>query len=165
MLCVANLGWFRLFRQWECLKCNGHVLLVLYVRRPSKQARLFLNHICIWNRKVAFIQDVDADLDKIATHPPLPSILSLEFSSKIIGIFLKSRTSIGCFSSLSSSFVSTQNILISESGTNSSHMYNLAKSQSYRRLKLLLENTKFMNLINSRLIYHRYQRKLKHACD
>ena len=30
--CEANLDRLRLFHQWECLKCNGHGLLVLYVK-------------------------------------------------------------------------------------------------------------------------------------
>ena len=49
------------------------------------------------------------------------------------------------------------NLLISEGGTNSSHTHNLAKSQSYRGLKLLLSDTKSMTTVNSRLIYHRFQ--------
>jgi hypothetical protein len=49
------------------------------------------------------------------------------------------------------------NIAISEGGTNSSHMHNLAKSQSYQGLKLLLRDIKFMSIVNSMLIYHRCQ--------
>ena len=51
----------------------------------------------------------------------------------------------------------TLNIPIDEGGTNSSHMHNLAKSQSYRGLELLLSDTKFMKMVNSMLIYHRLQ--------
>ena len=51
------------------------------------------------------------------------------------------------------------NIPISEGGTNSSETHNLAKSQSYRGLKLLLNDTKFMNTINSMLYYHRSQKQ------
>ena len=32
--CEANLDWLCLFHQWECLKCNGHGLLVSCVRWP-----------------------------------------------------------------------------------------------------------------------------------
>ena len=35
-LCEANLDVLRLFHQWECLKCNGHGLLVLCVKWPSR---------------------------------------------------------------------------------------------------------------------------------
>ena len=51
----------------------------------------------------------------------------------------------------------TLNISISKGGTNSSHMHNLAKSQSYQGLKLLLSDTKLMTTVNSMLIYHRFQ--------
>ena len=44
---------------------------------------------------------------------------------------------------------------MSEGGINSSHTHNLAKSQSFQGLKLLLCATKFMSTINS--IYHRFQ--------
>ena len=51
----------------------------------------------------------------------------------------------------------TLNIPISEGGTNSSFTHNLAKSQSYGGLKLLLSDTKFMTMVNSMLTYHRFQ--------
>ena len=41
--------------------------------------------------------------------------------------------------------VTTLIIPISEGGTNSRHMHNLAKPQSYRGLKLLPSDIKFMN--------------------
>ena len=44
-----------------------------------------------------------------------------------------------------------------QSGINSSHTHNLAKSQSYRGLKFLLSDTKFMTTVNSMLNYHRFQ--------
>ena len=53
--------------------------------------------------------------------------------------------------------LSTLNIASSEGGTNSSHMHNLAKSQSYQGLKLLLSDIKFMKKVKSMLIYHRFQ--------
>ena len=57
----------------------------------------------------------------------------------------------------------TLNIPISEGGIYSSHMYNLAKSQNYRGLKLLLSDTKFMTTIRSVLIHHKFPRKLVHV--
>ena len=48
--------------------------------------------------------------------------------------------------------ITTLNIPISEGGTNSSHMHNVAQSQSYWGLKLLLSVTKFMKMVNSMLI-------------
>ena len=50
---------------------------------------------------------------------------------------------------LESCTTTTLNILISEGGTNSSHMHNLAKSQSSQGLKLLLSDTKFMTSANT----------------
>ena len=44
------------------------------------------------------------------------------------------------------------NIPISEGGIISSHMHNLAESQSYRGLKLLMSDTIFMAMINFMLI-------------
>ena len=55
--------------------------------------------------------------------------------------------------------VSTLNLPISEGGTNSSHTHHLAKSQRYQGLKLLLNDTKFMTMINSMHIHHRFQEK------
>ena len=46
---------------------------------------------------------------------------------------------------------------ISEGGTNSSLMHNLVKSQSYQGLKLLLSDTKFMTVVKSMFMYHRFQ--------
>ena len=46
---------------------------------------------------------------------------------------------------------------INEGGTNLSHMPNLAKSQSYEELKLLLSDTEFMTIVNSMVIHHRFQ--------
>ena len=46
------------------------------------------------------------------------------------------------------------NTPISEGGTNSSHTHNLAKSQSYRGLKLLPSDIKLMKMVNPILIYH-----------
>jgi hypothetical protein len=37
--------------------------------------------------------------------------------------------------------------------------HNLAKSQSYQGLRLLLRDTTFMKTVKSRLIYHRFQEK------
>ena len=51
----------------------------------------------------------------------------------------------------------TQNIPISEGGTNSSRMHNLAKSQTYWGLKLLLSDIKCMATIISIVIYHIFQ--------
>ena len=45
----------------------------------------------------------------------------------------------------------------SEGAINSSHTHNLAKSQSYRVLKLLLSDIRFMTTVNPTLIYHRFQ--------
>jgi hypothetical protein len=39
--CAANLGWLRLFHQWECLKCSGHGLCVLCVKWPSVWVQIF----------------------------------------------------------------------------------------------------------------------------
>ena len=50
----------------------------------------------------------------------------------------------------------TLNLPISEGGTNSSHMHNLANPESHRGLKLLLSDTIFMVMINSTFIYHRF---------
>ena len=49
------------------------------------------------------------------------------------------------------------NIPISEGGTNSNHTQNLAKSQSYQGLKLLLNGTKIITIVNSMLNYQRFQ--------
>ena len=46
---------------------------------------------------------------------------------------------------------------ISEGGTNSSHMHDLAKSQSYGGLELLLSDTKFMTMVNPMFVYHKFQ--------
>ena len=54
-------------------------------------------------------------------------------------------------------FFTTLNISIGEDGTNSRHVHNLAKSQIYQGLKLLLSDTKFMNTVNPMLVYHRFQ--------
>jgi hypothetical protein len=51
----------------------------------------------------------------------------------------------------------TLNTPNSEGGTSSSHMHNLAKSQSYLGLKVLLSDPGFMKKINSMLISHRFQ--------
>ena len=51
----------------------------------------------------------------------------------------------------------TLNTPISEGGTNSSHTYNLAKSQSHQGLKLLLSDNKFMTTVISMLVYHQFQ--------
>ncbi len=55
----------------------------------------------------------------------------------------------------------TLNIPISEGGNHSSHMHNLAKSQNYQGLKLLLSDTKFMTTINT--ILTTYFKKISHA--
>ena len=65
--------------------------------------------------------------------------------------------STNCHNVLNGTRHSTLTIPISESGTNSSHTHNLVKSQSYRGLRLLLSDTKFMTTINSMLIYHTFQ--------
>jgi hypothetical protein len=49
------------------------------------------------------------------------------------------------------------NISISESGINSSHTHNLAKPQSYQGLESLLSDIKFMTMVNSMIIYRRFQ--------
>ena len=55
-------------------------------------------------------------------------------------------------------FVCALNTLISTGGTNSSHTHNdLAKSQSYQGLQLLLRDTNFMKTVNSMLIYYKFQ--------
>jgi hypothetical protein len=56
------------------------------------------------------------------------------------------------------------NIPTSDDGTKSSHSHNLAKSQSYRGLKLLLSDSKFMAMVNSMFTYHRIQ-KIHDAYD
>ena len=67
---------------------------------------------------------------------------------------------------LKSCTTTTLNIPISRGDITSSHTHNLAKSQSYRALKLLLSDTKFMPMVNSMLIYDRFQKiKSMHACD
>jgi hypothetical protein len=48
-------------------------------------------------------------------------------------------------------------IPISEGGKNSSHTHNLAKSQSHRGMKLLLSDNKFMTMVYSMFIYHKFQ--------
>ena len=60
---------------------------------------------------------------------------------------------------LKSCTTTTLNIPIGEGGSNSSHTRNLAKSQSYQGLKLLLSDTKFMTRESNMLIYHRFQEK------
>ena len=50
----------------------------------------------------------------------------------------------------------TLNIPISEGGIHSSHTHNLAKSQSYQGLKLLLTDTSFLTTEIVMLIYHRF---------
>ena len=59
--------------------------------------------------------------------------------------------------------IATLNILISEDGTHSNHMHNLAKSQSYQGLKLLLCDTKIMTTVNSIPFHHRFQGE-PHVC-
>ena len=53
--------------------------------------------------------------------------------------------------------IATLNMPISEGGTNSNYMHNLAISQSYKGLKLLLSDTKFITTLNSMLIHHIFQ--------
>jgi hypothetical protein len=53
--------------------------------------------------------------------------------------------------------ITTLNLPNREGGANSSHMHNRAKSQSYRGLKLLLSDTKFMSTVKSMFNYHRFQ--------
>ena len=53
---------------------------------------------------------------------------------------------------------------MSEDDTKSSHSHNLAKPQSYRGLKLLLSDSKFMTMVNFMLTYHRFQ-KIHDAYD
>jgi hypothetical protein len=60
---------------------------------------------------------------------------------------------------LESCTTTTLNITISEGGTNSSHMHNLVKSQSFRGLKLLLSDTKFMTTKHNMLVYQKFQEK------
>ena len=65
-----------------------------------------------------------------------------------------------CLTCISKSDVLTRlDILISECGINSSYTHNLAKSQSYQGLKLLPSDIKFMKMVNSMLLYHRFQEK------
>ena len=61
----------------------------------------------------------------------------------------------------------TLKVPISEGSTNSSRTHNLAKSQSYRGLKLLPSDTKFVTTANSTLIYYRFEEneRVPHACE
>jgi hypothetical protein len=53
--------------------------------------------------------------------------------------------------------ITAPNIPVSEGGTNSSHMHNLAESQRDRGLKLLPSDTKFMKTENSMFVCHTFQ--------
>ena len=66
----------------------------------------------------------------------------------------------------------TLNIPISEGGTNSSHTHHLAKFQRHWGLKLLVSDTKFMDIVNSMLftidfkkIVYAYEQCIPHACQ
>ena len=99
--CAANLDRLRLSHQWECLKCNGHILSVSCVKCP--QCKLIVTHVILMsvlNDNLTLYQSNIGFQSRKGDHmirPTCPIFLgsSLNIAEWIPFVFLRSDHSRG----------------------------------------------------------------------